>query len=145
LTQLSVVDAWLSQDGGRHTVLSVELRSKQSRLLYLTQELPAYKDAHAAGREAERHWAARMSAFNSNAPWAKSRDYCEREAAAIWASNPDLRISEMARVLWDSLEREGLKVPTKPDKVAEWLRDAANDSRLTIPPQAQKGGRPRKD
>ncbi len=70
-----------------------------------------------------------------------------KDAQEIWKQackhgDVILKTTEMATLLFNKLEVEGKKRPTDVTKVAEWLRDAAKNNDLVIPPEARRGGRP---
>lgn len=83
-----------------------------------------------------------------NAQYAKVKSACVRKAAAIWLDDPSKRIGEVAQALWDALcnlkakGRKDVVLPTV-EKIREWLIDAEKQGKLSIPPQARKGGRPK--
>jgi len=86
----------------------------------------------------------KRGADETNAVWAKSKKRCIEWAAEVWASNPEQRIGIVSSTLHDRLIKERLRAPETPDRIRDWLKDAARLGKLEIPPQAQQGGRPRK-
>jgi hypothetical protein len=100
----------------------------------------AYDEGKDEGMRADK----RKGAQTTNSPWAESRAYCVRRAAEIWADTPGRRIGEVAKALFDELPAQRMKTPAEYSKVAGWLRKANKQGLLVIPPEARKGGRPRK-
>lgn len=74
-----------------------------------------------------------------------ARAHCRKEATQIWAANEEtIRVGEMAQLLFGDLKAKGMYCPETKGGVKKWLIEDANKGLLTIPPEARKGGRPKK-
>lgn len=79
----------------------------------------------------------------------RARKYCINAAAKIWVEQPTRRIGNVSKELHEyllaNLDRlTTLNLTPKIDTIKGWLKTAALDNKLSIPPGAQMRGRPSK-
>lgn len=118
-------------------------------ILLVTEALQGgYSLEHEKAKE-ERDKAKQNGIGKINDEYARIRLACVAKASDIWGADPSKRIGEVADEILDAIFKAkasrypDIKIPSD-DIIKVWLIDASKKGKLAIPPNARKGGRPKK-
>lgn len=121
--------------------LETEIGLLESEIHRQTVVAPIFNE----GMKFERGRHQTNAANKKHSPNHEARVHCRSEARQLWAANDDvIRVGEMVQLLADDLRGKGMFCPKSPDTIAGWLKADDKAGLLSIPPEARKGGRPKK-
>jgi hypothetical protein len=119
---------------------AADIANIQAEIHRLTCVEPTYRQAFERGRAYERWRQGEMKTMKTNQPWDEPREWCIKRAAELWKADSERRIGDVSEYLHEELGQFNLWRPKRPDGVKTWLKAAAKEGRLTIPPEAQRPG-----
>lgn len=133
----------------RRFELEREIQSIQSEFHFREEIWPYFVNGYKTGFDAGRKSAKSRAAFKKHEPELRARFFCVDTAKELWANeigrgDEITRMGDMCDLLYDELAHKGLWRPKDNEKIRDWLKDAKKKRELSIPPEAQKSGRPRK-
>lgn len=103
----------------------------------------SYQKGYESGRKFERRQRQSVGGMRKfEKKFLKSKEYCISRAAEIWKTPPILRMGKMAEKLMVEMISKSMNSPEE-DAIKGWLKQAKEDGELIIPPEAQRGGRPK--